>query len=90
MSNGLGEFATPVGKMYEGTKARVLTPDRKTEEFEIQAGVLQGDTLHLCHHVRLLHETGNRRSAGNLGVHSCGEEKQKDSNCGHQWPRFRG
>ena len=31
--------------MYEGTKARVLTPDGKTEEFEIQAGVLQGDTF---------------------------------------------
>ena len=32
-------------KTYEGTKARVLTPDGEMEKFEIQAGVLQGDNL---------------------------------------------
>ena len=31
--------------MYEGTKAKVLSPDGETELFEILAGVLQGDTL---------------------------------------------
>ncbi len=28
-----------------GTKARVVTPDGATDEFELLAGVLQGDTL---------------------------------------------
>ena len=41
------QLVKAVGKMYEGTKARVLTPDGETEEFEIQAGVLQGDSLAL-------------------------------------------
>ena len=31
--------------MYEGTKAKVVSPDGDTELFEILAGVLQGDTL---------------------------------------------
>ena len=31
--------------MYEGTRAKVLSPDGETELFEILAGVLQGDTL---------------------------------------------
>ena len=31
--------------MYSGTKAKVVTPDGTTEEFDILAGVLQGDTL---------------------------------------------
>ena len=39
------QLVKAVGKMCEGTKARVLTQDGETEEFEIQAGVLQGDTL---------------------------------------------
>ena len=30
---------------YTGTKARVVTPDGTTDEFELLAGVLQGDTL---------------------------------------------
>ncbi len=30
---------------YTGTKARVVTPDETTDEFELLAGVLQGDTL---------------------------------------------
>ena len=30
---------------YKGTKAKVITPDGETEEFDILAGVLQGDTL---------------------------------------------
>ena len=31
--------------LYQGTKASVITPDGETDFFEIQAGVLQGDTL---------------------------------------------
>ena len=31
--------------MYEGTKAKVVSPDGDTELFDILAGVLQGDTL---------------------------------------------
>ena len=31
--------------MYSGTRSKVVTPDGDTEEFEITAGVLQGDTL---------------------------------------------
>ena len=31
--------------MYEGTQARVITPDGETEFFSILAGVLHGDTL---------------------------------------------
>ena len=31
--------------MYRDTRAKVVTPDGETEEFEIHAGVLQGDTL---------------------------------------------
>ena len=31
--------------MYTGTRAKVVTPDGDSEEFDIQAGVMQGDTL---------------------------------------------
>ena len=31
--------------MYAGTKAKVVTPDGNSEEFDILAGVMQGDTL---------------------------------------------
>ena len=31
--------------MYAGTRAKVVTPDGDTEEFDILAGVMQGDTL---------------------------------------------
>ena len=31
--------------MYTNTKARIVTPDGETEQFDITAGVLQGDTL---------------------------------------------
>ena len=31
--------------MYNGSKAHVMTPDGPSDEFEITAGVLQGDTL---------------------------------------------
>ena len=34
-----------IGLMYEGTQARVITPDGETEFFSILARVLQGDTL---------------------------------------------
>ena len=31
--------------LYINTNAKVLTPDEETEQFDILAGVLQGDTL---------------------------------------------
>ena len=31
--------------MYAGSRAKVVTPDGNSEEFDILAGVLQGDTL---------------------------------------------
>ena len=34
-----------IGTMYEGTRARVVTPDGDSGEFDILPGVLQGDTL---------------------------------------------
>ncbi|KAI8519977.1 hypothetical protein Bbelb_032340 [Branchiostoma belcheri] len=34
-----------IASMYQGTKAKVITPDGETELFELYAGVLQGDTL---------------------------------------------
>ena len=34
-----------ISKLYENTRARVVTPDGDTELFDILAGVLQGDTL---------------------------------------------
>ena len=34
-----------IGNMYTNTRAKVITPDGETEEFDISAGVLQGDTL---------------------------------------------
>ena len=34
-----------IGAIYSGTRARIVTPDGNTEEFDILAGVLQGDTL---------------------------------------------
>ena len=34
-----------IGTMYEGRRARVVTPDGNSEEMDILAGVLQGDTL---------------------------------------------
>ena len=43
---GIPEIVTKlIGKMYEETKAKVLSPDGETDLFNIQAGVLQGDTL---------------------------------------------
>ena len=34
-----------IEKMYEDTRAKVITPDGETDFFQIKAGVLQGDTL---------------------------------------------
>ena len=34
-----------IGLLYQGTKAKVITRDGETDFFEIEAGVLQGDTL---------------------------------------------
>ena len=34
-----------INSMYTNTRAKVITPDGETEEFDILEGVLQGDTL---------------------------------------------
>ena len=34
-----------INETYTGTRAKVLSPDGETDEFDITAGVLQGDTL---------------------------------------------
>ena len=34
-----------ITRMYENTRAKVISPDGETDIFEIKAGVLQGDTL---------------------------------------------
>ena len=34
-----------ISKLYENTRARIITPDGETEFFEVTTGVLQGDTL---------------------------------------------
>lgn len=39
------QIITAIGKMYEKTMAKVISPDRETDVFEILTGVLQGDTL---------------------------------------------
>ena len=39
------QLVSAIGLSYTVTKAKVLSPDRETEFFEILAGVLQGDTL---------------------------------------------
>ena len=39
------ELVKAIAKMYENTRARVLSPDGETDWFDIIAGVLQGDTL---------------------------------------------
>ena len=49
---------------YHNTKAKVTTPDGDTDEFEILAGVLQGDTLApylIINSAGLLHENCHRR-----------------------------
>ena len=39
------QLRNAIRKLYENTKARVISPDGDTEYFNIKAGVLQGDTL---------------------------------------------
>ena len=39
------ELVNTIGKMYENTRAKVISQDGETEEFDIVAGVLQGDIL---------------------------------------------
>jgi len=39
------KLAAAIRCMYDTTEAKVISPDGETREFEIQAGVLQGDTL---------------------------------------------
>ena len=41
----LDRAVKPIGHMYEHTIAHVSSPDEVTDDFPIQAGVLQGDTL---------------------------------------------
>jgi hypothetical protein len=46
MAYGVPEMVVSVIMyMYNGSKAHVMTPDGPSDEFEITAGVLQGDTL---------------------------------------------
>ena len=51
MAKVLRAYGIPEGlvktimKLYEGTKAKVVSPDGDTGVFEISAGVLQGNTL---------------------------------------------
>ena len=39
------ELVNAIRKLYEGTRAKVLSPDGETEHFESLRDVLQGDTL---------------------------------------------
>ncbi len=39
------KLVNAIGLLYQNTSASVLSPDGETEQFEIKAGVLQGDTL---------------------------------------------
>ena len=39
------KLLSAIERMYENTRAKVISPDGETEMFEIKAGVLQGDTL---------------------------------------------
>ncbi len=39
------ELVQAIDDMYQGTKAKVLSPDCETDAFTISSGVLQGDTL---------------------------------------------
>ena len=41
----LKQIVDAIGKMYETTKERVVSPNGETDLFEILAGVLQGDAL---------------------------------------------
>ena len=44
------ELVNAIQKLYEGTRAKVLSPDGETEYFEILGGVLQGDTDFISFH----------------------------------------
>lgn len=39
------QLISAIDKLYEGTRAKVISPDGETDYFNILAGVLQGDTL---------------------------------------------
>ena len=39
------QIVQAIAKLYEGTRARVVSPDGETDFFNVLAGVLQGDTL---------------------------------------------
>ena len=41
----LEQIINAIRALYIKTNAKVLTPDGETEQFDILAGVLQGDTL---------------------------------------------
>ena len=45
-ANGIpNELVNVIQKLYEGTRAKVLSSDGETEYFKILGDVLQGDTL---------------------------------------------
>ena len=61
-----------INAMYSGTRSKVVTPDGDTEEFEITAGVLQGDTsspIHLRDSSRLRSSQGYLRKRVRVWIH---------------------
>ena len=72
-----------IENIYYNTRATVRTPDGESEEFNISAGVLQGDTLapflfYNCLGLRV--EAGNRGAGGRPWVHNDPEEVQANTN----------
>ena len=51
-------------KLYEGTKAKVVSPDGDTALFDTKAGVLQRDTLVLYLFAIVLHYATRRAKEG--------------------------
>ena len=65
---------------YARTRAKVVTPDGDSEEFDIQAGVMQGDTLAplpLCHSLGPRAQEGHRRTGAGSWLHSNTKEVKK-------------
>ena len=58
-------LVTAIKDMYRNTQAKVLSPDGETRSFNIQAGVLQGDTLASYLFVIVLDFVLRRAIAGN-------------------------
>lgn len=53
--------------MYAGTRAKVVTPDDNSEEFDILAGVIKGDTLASFLFIIVLDYALRNAISGNLG-----------------------